>query len=127
MGDGMITNGYVYQIPDMEFFAGDTISIPFGFYYDDAYRDPINITACDVEWRLCPYGQYEYPALTKTAVVSRDKFWYCLVNLSYEDTKDLDYIKYSHQIAVIYTDLKGNQREFLRAEGDIIFRPRIKI
>lgn len=123
----MVKNGYVTQIPDLEFFQGDTLSIPFGFYYDDAYLEPIDLTGCSVEWRLCPYGQYEYVALTKKAIISPDKTHYCIVDLSIDDTRDLDYIKYSHQIVVLFTDLKGRVREYLRAEGDIIFRPRIRI
>lgn len=50
------TNYYIQKLPDLEFFAGDTITIPFIFY--DSQMNPIDLHRVDVYWYLCPYGQF---------------------------------------------------------------------
>ena len=127
-------NVYVTKIDNLEFFQGDTVTIPFEFVDGDG--DPIDLRYVDVYWYLCPYGQYRSPALVmndKTMdnvgnpQIEIDDIQHniCYVHLSYLDTRKLDYIKYSHQPVLILKNSLGTRR-YIRAEGDIIFKPYIR-
>ena len=127
-------NVYVTKIDNLEFFQGDTVTIPFEFVDGDG--NPIDLRYVDVYWYLCPYGQYRSPALVmndKTMdnvgnpQIEIDDIQHniCYVHLSYLDTRKLDYIKYSHQPVLILKNSLGTRR-YIRAEGDIIFKPYIR-
>lgn len=48
-----LTSAYVNTIDDMEFFQGDTVTIPFKFLDSDG--DVIDLTGGDImKWYLCP-------------------------------------------------------------------------
>lgn len=129
-----LDNEYVMQIPDMTFFQGDTIIIPFEFY--DGQNTPIDLTRVTVYWYLCPYGKPKSPVLvldsvTKDAkgetkiVVNEGMPNVCYVNLNVEDTKSMTYGKYTQQPVVVLTNSRGTRR-YIRAEGNIIFKPMIE-
>lgn len=129
----MTNNDYVLKIPDMTFFQGDTITIPFEFY--DGNGMPIDLNSLDIYWYLCPYGKPKSPVLIldnktpnkegeiKIIVNERIKNL-CYVNLSIEDTKNMNYVKYTHQ-PVLVVNTKTGLKRFIRAEGTIIFKPMI--
>ena len=127
-------NVYVTKIDNLEFFQGDTVTIPFEFVDGDG--NPIDLRYVDVYWYLCPYGQYRSPALVMNNKTMDDagnpqieiddiQHNICYVHLSYLDTRKLDYIKYSHQPVLILKNSLGTRR-YIRAEGDIIFKPYIR-
>lgn len=124
------TNFYVQKLQDLVFFSGDTITIPFVWY--DGDMEPIDLRRVDVYWYLCPYGQYKSPAIILSdkkkdsmgvaeIVVNEGTPNLCYVNLSYELTKQLNYIKYSYQPVLVLKNSRGTRR-YIRAEGDVIFR-----
>jgi hypothetical protein len=130
-----LTNEYVNKIDDMSFFQGDTITIPFTFY--DGQGDPIDLTRVTIYWRLCPYGKPKSPALILDSVTkgangipkiiineSGDKNT-CYVNLTVDDTRDLTYYKYTQQ-PIIELSTENGTVEYIRAEGDVIFKPMIE-
>lgn len=129
-----MSNEYVIQIPDMTFFQGDTTTIPFEFY--DGLNNPIDLTRVDVYWYLCPYGKPKSPVLvldnktkdaqgnTKITIGGTNRN-ICYVNLSVEDTKNLTYVKYTQQPVIVLTVSRGTFR-YIRAEGNIIFKPMIE-
>ena len=130
----MADNIYVSQIVDLTFFQGDTITIPFLFV--DGDNEPIDLRNVDVYWYLCPYGRYKTPALildSKTKdefgntkiVINASQPNLCYVNLSYVDTKKLNYVKYTHQPVLVLKNSRGTRR-YIRAEGNIIFKPYIE-
>lgn len=127
-------NEYVQQIDDLTFFQGDTVTIPFEFY--DGENNPIDLNLVDIYWNLCPYGEYRNPVLILSSKdldpsgvpkITIDELQpnKCFVNLSQDDTSSLDYIKYTHQPILILKNSRGTRR-YIRAEGNIIFRPQIK-
>ena len=130
----MTNNDYVLKIPDMTFFQGDTIVIPFEFY--DGQNQPIDLTTVTVYWYLCPYGKPKSPVLildsrtqdekgeTKIVINEGEKNL-CYVNLSVEDTKNMTYVKYTQQPVIVLTNSRGTRR-YIRAEGNIIFKPMIE-
>lgn len=130
----MTRNDYALKIPDMTFFQGDTIVIPFEFY--DGQNQPIDLTTVTVYWYLCPYGKPKSPALvldSKTKnekgetkiVINEGQKNLCYVNLSVEDTKNMTYVKYTQQPVIVLTNSRGTRR-YIRAEGNIIFKPMIE-
>ena len=130
---------YTQQIDDIQFFQGDTVTIPFQFIDYDG--DPIPLIKSDkdrttVEWRLCPYGQPQNPLLKlessqnniKTDDIyidpDTDIFY---VNLSDEKTKGLIYGKYMQQVILHYDFDDGSPRkDFLRAQGFVLFKEKIQ-
>lgn len=127
-------NAYITKIEDLEFFQGDTVTIPFEFY--DRNGNPIDLTKVDVYWYLCPYGRYKTPALILDSVtldtsgvpkitINESQPNLCYVNLSFEETKILNYVKYTHQPVLVLRNSRGTRR-YIRAEGNIIFRPYIE-
>ena len=130
----MTNNDYVLKIPDMTFFQGDTIVIPFEFY--DGQGQPIDLTTVSVYWYLCPYGKPKSPTLVLDSrtqdekgetkiVINEGEKNVCYVNLSVEDTKNMTYVKYTQQPVIVLTYSRGTRR-YIRAEGNIIFKPMIK-
>lgn len=130
----MTRDDYVLKIPDMTFFQGDTIVIPFEFY--DGQNQPIDLTTVTVYWYLCPYGKPKSPVLaldSKTKnekgetkiVINEGEKNLCYVNLSVEDTKNMTYVKYTQQPVIVLTNSRGTRR-YIRAEGNIIFKPMIE-
>lgn len=115
-------NVYVNQLPDLSFYQGDTITIPFQFDYDDGA--PIDLRKAKMVWYLCPYRQYRNVILEKNGIVSASNYNICYINLSKSDTKDLDFIKYTHQPVLEVID-NGVMKPYRRAEGSIIFNPMI--
>lgn len=127
-------NIYVSEIADLTFFQGDTVTIPFIFY--DGDNEPIDLHRVDVYWYLCPYGRYKTPALILSdkqldamgipkIVINDAQPNLCYVNLSFEDTKKLNYVKYTHQPVIVLKNSRGTRR-YIRAEGNIIFKPYIE-
>lgn len=91
-------NSYVQRMDLVEMFHGDTITIPFEFWYSET--EPIDLSEMNVEvlWTLCPYGQYEYPAIIKPMVISDAEHHVATVYLTIDDMANLDdAIKYSQQ------------------------------
>lgn len=130
----MATNEYVTHLDDLEFFQGDTVTIPFEFY--DGENNPIDLTMVKVYWYLCPYGRFNSPAVVLDSftlnsegltdiIINQKNKNVCYVNLNQEITKNLNYIKYTQQPVVVLT--RGSIIEkYIRAEGNIIFKPAIK-
>lgn len=127
-------NAYVKQIDDLTFFQGDTVTIPFEFY--DGENNPIDLSLVDIYWYLCPFGQYRTPVLILSSkdldssgvpkiTIDETQPNLCFVNLSQDDTGNLDYIKYTHQPILIFKNSRGTRR-YIRAEGNIIFKPQIR-
>lgn len=127
-------NAYVKQIDDLTFFQGDTVTIPFEFY--DGENNPIDLSFVDIYWYLCPFGQYRTPVLILSSkdldssgvpkiTIDETQPNLCFVNLSQDDTGNLDYIKYTHQPILIFKNSRGTRR-YIRAEGNIIFKPQIR-
>lgn len=120
---------YVTQIQDLEFFQGDTVSIPFMFV--DVDGEPIPIRSSDsVKWYLCPFGQYKQPVIIldsksgdgKIVIDRNTNIVY--INLDEKLTKNLTYGKYVQQ-PVLFYDINGTLTRFQRAEGNIIFKQKI--
>ena len=121
-------NDYIYRIPIMEFYREDTINLFFRFWYTpNLYGEvlPIDLSlGVRPVWYLCPYRQYNNPVLIKNMIISAREKNLCSVALTSEDTRDLDYIKFSHQPILIMQD--NPNMKYIRAEGDIILHPNIK-
>ena len=97
---------------------------------------PIDLTTVTVYWYLCPYGKPKSPVLvldSKTKnekgetkiVINEGEKNLCYVNLSVEDTKNMTYVKYTQQPVIVLTNSRGTRR-YIRAEGNIIFKPMIE-
>jgi hypothetical protein len=120
-------DSYIQKIDLIKMFHGDTLTIPVEFWYSPA--EPIDLTEDGIEvlWSLCPYGQYDYPAIVKPMVVSDALHYLATVYLTYADMSSLDdAIKYNQQPIIRYVK-DGLTREYRRAEGDVLFWPRINI
>lgn len=116
----------VQQISDIQIFQGDTNTLSYEFYYDN--NEPINLreSGINVRWVLCYYGEYDYPILTKTMLISSaEPYNVASVQLTVSDIKNLDNVKCTYQPIVTYTS-GGVTREYRRAEGNILFKPRIQ-
>lgn len=62
------------------------------------------------------FGENEY----KIAVLSEVEVNKCTVILSPFETQNLEYNKYSYQPILFFND--GTNRQYIRSEGDIIFK-----
>ena len=126
------------QIDDIEFFQGDTITIPFQFI--DFNGDVITLRKTNnsqtyVKWQLCPYGQYQAtlielksdvndPQNGNVSIDTDTNIVY--VNLDSAMTANLTFGKYVQQIVLYYDFEDGNsQKEFRRAQGFLIFKQKI--
>ena len=47
------------------------------------------------------------------------------INLSVEETRNMTYVKYTQQPVIVLTNSRGTRR-YIRAEGNIIFKPMIE-
>lgn len=130
---------YSQQIDDIEFFQGDTITIPFQFIDFDGDVVTLRKTSKSqtyVRWVLCPYGQYQNPLLdlkSTTANSPSDDVYIdddtniVYVHLDDSKTQSLIYGKYVQQIILYYDFENGNpQKEFRRAQGYVIFKQKIQ-
>lgn len=130
---------YFQQIDDITFFQGDTVIIPFQFIDANEHEIPLvksipNKTS--VEWRLCPYGQAQNPIiqLESTANNAKTDDVYidpdtnvAYINLDDDKTKNLIYGKYMQQIILHYDFGDGSpRRDFLRAQGFVLFKEKIQ-
>lgn len=131
-------NMFYQQIDDIEFFQGDTITIPFQFI--DYNNDVIQLRKTDrsqtyVKWLLCPYGQFQNPVIElKSSVTGTDNDDVVIdditnivyVKLDSAKTRNLIYGKYVQQIILYYDFEDGKtQKEFRRAQGFVIFKQKI--
>jgi len=93
-------------IEEIAFIAGTNYILQFQLYSSpDGDGDPIELTGKTFEWKLAPYGQKNYVALTKEDddFTSPDSITKQLL-LAEEDTENLSG-KYFHQL--IITDADG--------------------
>lgn len=125
------------QIDDIEFFQGDTITIPFQFV--DFNGDVITLRKTKdsktyVRWQLCPYGQYQAPLIDIKSDVNNPRSGNVVidtdtnivyVNLDSTITKGLIFGKYVQQIVLYYDFGDMAQKEFRRAQGFLNFKPKI--
>lgn len=128
-------NEFVTKLSNLEFFQGDTIVIPFEFY--DGKNNPIDLRYVKIEWKLCPFGQYETPVLIlsnentapngEKEIVVREVEPYniCYVNIPSEYTENLTDIKYTQQPSLVL-ERDGYTEYYIRAEGDILLKPMIR-
>lgn len=129
---------YSQQIDDIEFFQGDTVTIPFQFI--DYDNDVVELRASTnsktyVKWLLAPYGQYQNPIIElesdKTNPSTGDVTIDTLTNIVYVHldgslTQNLIYGKYVQQIVLYYDQLDGSAlKEFRRAQGFVNFKHKI--
>lgn len=130
---------YSQRIDDIEFFQGDTITIPFQFIdYND---EPIELRGSPnsktyVKWFLCPYGQYQNPLVELKSdpanssagdIIIDEDTNIVYVNLNDSITNNLIYGKYVQQIVLYYDPLDGGDlKEFRRAQGFVNFKFKIE-
>lgn len=130
---------YSQQIDDIEFFQGDTITIPFQFIDFDGDVITLRKTPKSqtyVKWVLCPYGQYQNPLIELKSTTNNlpsddiyidDETDIVYVHLDDSKTQSFIYGKYTQQIILYYDFEDGNlQKEFRRAEGFVIFKQKIQ-
>lgn len=130
---------YSQQIDDIEFFQGDTITIPFQFIDFDGDIITLRKTPKSqtyVKWVLCPYGQYQNPLIELKSTTNNlpsddiyidDETDIVYVHLDDSKTQSFIYGKYTQQIILYYDFEDGNsQKEFRRAEGFVIFKQKIQ-
>lgn len=124
-----LTASYVSKIEDIEFFQGDTIVLPFQFLDSDGKVIAIRPSDYFV-WYLCPYGNYDMPVLVLDSRTDTDNIWrdtnlnVYYVKITNEQTKYLDYGKYTHQPVLFASSGTGVER-FQRAEGTILLNRKI--
>lgn len=125
-----LTSAYVNTIDDMEFFQGDTVTIPFKFL--DSNGDVIDLTGGDtMKWYLCPFGQFQAPAIVLSSENPDEIFVDPITSVAYVKlndsiTGDLTYGKYVQQ-PVLYHNLgTGNTERYLRAQGNVLFKYKIR-
>ena len=120
---------YVTQLEDLEFFQGDTVTIPFVFVDQDGDTIPLK-ESDSVRWYLCPFGQYRQPVIIldsksdDDAITVDDETNIVYVHLSEGVTKNLTYGKYTQQPVLVY-NTAGKLHKYIRAEGNIIFKQNI--
>lgn len=132
-------NSFVQQIDDVQFFQGDTVTIPFQFIDYNEHEIPLVKSDTDkttVEWRLCPYGQPQNPLIqlesTQDNIKTDDVYIdpdtnVIYVNLDDQKTKSLIYGKYMQQVILHYDFGDGSPRkDFLRAQGFVVFKEKIQ-
>lgn len=132
-------NSFVQQIDDIQFFQGDTVTIPFQFIDYNEHEIPLVKSDADkttVEWRLCPYGQPQNPLIqlesTQDNIKTDDVYIdpdtnVIYVNLDDQKTKSLIYGKYMQQVILHYDFGDGSPRkDFLRAQGFVVFKEKIQ-
>ena len=129
---------YSQRIDDIEFFQGDTITIPFQFVDYDG--EPITLRPSPksrtyVKWSLCPYGQYQNPLVELKSdpanssagdIVIDEDTNVAYIRLDDSITSNLVFGKYVQQIALYYDFMDGSPlKEFRRAQGFVVFKFKI--
>lgn len=129
---------YSQRIDDIEFFQGDTITIPFQFVdYDGKpiLLRPSPKSRTYVKWSLCPYGQYQNPLVELKSdpanssagdIVIDEDTNVAYIRLDDSITSNLVFGKYVQQIALYYDFMDGSPlKEFRRAQGFVVFKFKI--
>lgn len=129
---------FYQQIDDIEFFQGDSITIPFQFvgYNNEVIKlRKSNSSKTYVKWQLCPYGQFQSPLIELQSSTSNPSVGsvaidtaknIVYVTLSNSMTDSLVLGKYVQQVTLCYDFEDGNPvKEFRRAQGFIIFKQKI--
>ena len=107
----MIGNSILAQyLEDCECIQGDTMTLTYEFFDGDG--NPLDLRRAKMYVTFCPYGQYNSPALTKQGIVSSGAPNTCVVNLT-------------KQPVILINEGEDNEREYRRAQGDIIMYPAI--
>lgn len=121
------SDSYYTKLDLLKMFVGDTLTIPYVFFYDEEETEPINLTDPGVEaiWNLCPYGQYDYPVLSKKMSVSLTNNNLATVALELSDTVNLNDNRYTFQ-PILRNVTPEKTREYIRYEGDALLFPRIR-
>lgn len=129
---------YSQRIDDIEFFQGDTITIPFQFVDYDG--EPITLRPSPksrtyVKWSLCPYGQYQNPLVELKSdpanssagdIVIDEDTNVAYIRLDDSITSNLVFGKYVQQVALYYDFMDGSPlKEFRRAQGFVVFKFKI--
>ena len=104
-------------LPDMSFIGGTDKILEFTCYDDDGVT-LLTITSGDVEWRLCPFGEFDVQTLEKTGTITTaNKF---TITLTAADTVNLSG-KFIQQVFV--TDFFG--KTFVPGQGIVLISPAI--
>lgn len=120
----MIGNSILAQhLDDCECIQGDTMTLTYEFY--DGEGNPLDLRRSKAYVAFCPYGQYKSPILIKEGIVSSGSPHIVVVNLSKEDTIALKDIKYNQQPVIVVNPDEPEEREYRRAQGDVIMYPAI--
>ena len=129
---------YSQRIDDIEFFQGDTITIPFQFVDYDGEPIPLRPSPKSrtyVKWSLCPYGQYQNPLVELKSdpvnssagdIVIDEATNVAYIRLDDSITSNLVFGKYVQQVALYYDFMDGSPlKEFRRAQGFVVFKFKI--
>ena len=120
----MIGNSILAQhLEDCECIQGDTMTLTYEFF--DGEENPLDLRRTKMYVAFCPYGQYKSPVLIKEGIVSSGSPNTCVVNLSKTDTIHLKDIKYNQQPVIVVNADEPDEREYRRAQGDLIMYPAI--
>ena len=120
----MIGNSILAQhLEDCECIQGDTMTLTYEFF--DGEGNPLDLRRTKMYVAFCPYGQYKSPVLIKEGIVSSGSPNTCVVNLSKTDTIHLKDIKYNQQPVIVVNADEPDEREYRRAQGDLIMYPAI--
>jgi hypothetical protein len=108
----------INSLEEIEFIAGTNYILTF--LVNDQNGSPISLSSGSAKWTLCPYGQTDFPVLTKDGVIDlviTNKF---TVTLLSADTASLSG-KYIQQPIAI--DFSGQQ--YRPAQGVVTIAPKI--
>ena len=104
----MIGNSILAQhLDDCECIQGDTMTLTYEFY--DGEGNPLDLRRSKAYVAFCPYGQYKSPVLIKEGIVSSGS----------------PHIKYNQQPVIVVNPDEPEEREYRRAQGDVIMYPAI--
>lgn len=107
----------INSLEEIEFIAGTNFVLSFLVF--DANGSPIDLTSGTAKWTLCPYGQTDFPVVTKTGVITTPTNQ-ITVTLTTNDTKLLSG-KYIQQAIII--DFAGE--EYRPSQGVVTISARI--
>jgi hypothetical protein len=109
----------LYNLPEMALIAGSDKVLTFTAYAENGI-DLLDISTATIQWFLCPYGQFNYPLITKDGIpIDANHFTVTLSN-----TETLAFSgKYIQQLLI--TDFSGNV--FRPSQGTVIVTPAIGV